>query len=199
MDNKFLDKKCFNKEQELLQKDLRASLLSYEKERIEESFREFYEYYTVYLLKIIREKINDTNDIPDVINETFLFFFKSVMRNPKIEDFKAYLLTIFNYKVNYYNTINKNQREMIKLMEHREMSEIVSEQNNYVIQFDICNAIDKRLNRIEKYIVLCHIVLEIPLKQIKSMIPGYKKDVYRTYEKAIKKIRKELGEDYYEI
>lgn len=181
-------------EEKTLEIELFKALKSKDKEKLRAAYSNFYTFYSLYLRKLCHKKLDNMEDTCDLLMDTFIAFFNSLINDRINECFKSYLMTIFNLKCNKYNEENKKHRKMME--EVYDISEIAEYHDNYIDRLNISTYIDSILTKVEKEILLRHIVRGESLVHIKQKLNLVKKDIHKIYKGAIKKLRKGMEEDF---
>ena len=190
------DKNVLTDFEKKLEVELKRSLRTKDEETIKATYSSFYKHYSNELRRMSVYKVHNYADISDVLMDTFVNFYNSLI-NDKIGGYcyKAYLIVMFYFICNKYNSeYDKRKNYIEEVCDIEEVAEYHDYHNEYV---ELTAYLDKILSPIEKEIVLRHIVRGESLLEIRELMNYHGHDIHKMYHKAINKLKKEMKGDYY--
>ena len=154
---------------------------------------QIYNSYYNLLKYVARDKINDINDVEDVVLDSLSVVFHSIMQRNNIRCIKSYLFAIFTCKCIEYNLKNKKN---YRLEEITENIEDYSDRKNMIELIEVNDLINRCLNPKEKYILIQYLLKGKSLNSIKEELEFKHIDIYKMYKNAVNKLKKGVGKVY---
>lgn len=151
-----------------------------------DSFDEFYNLTSRILYVIINDIVKNRNDTEDLMQETYLKFLENV-DNCLLDKYpKSYLM-----KIGKNNAINFYHKKKHELIDDEVLDYIPEDKEESKVSLGI---IDKLVDP-DKMVVELHIIGNFTFKEIASIMDKPLGTVLWIYNKAIKKLQKEVEKD----
>ncbi len=154
-------------------------------------FEKFYNETKKTVFFSIAAIVKDNSVIDDLMQDTYVRFLENIDKYKTKTNINAYLSTMaHNITINYYN------REK-RLIHDETLFEFIPDSSSHEQEYENIEAIEmlKNLDDIEKEIVVQHVINELKFKDIALMVDKPLGTVLWIYNKAIKKLKKEVKKD----
>ena len=153
----------------------------------EEMFKYIYDKYKPLIIFVATRYLNDDEDIKDVVQDTFIDFFK--VANKEHQNIKAYLTIACKH-----NAIDLlKQKKRLYLMDDVEINSIIDEITPHPSYIEIFNELKHYLSSLEIEIITYHLVDGMTFEEIGKLIHSNTNSIKSTYYRAIKKFQKMKG------
>lgn len=154
-------------------------------------FEQFYNETKKTVFFSIAAIVKDNSIIDDLMQDTYVRFLENIDKYKTKTSINAYLSTMaHNITINYYN------REK-RLVHDEELFEFIPDNSSHEKEYENIEALEmlKNLDEEEKEIVIQHVINELKFKDIANMVGKPLGTVLWIYNKAIKKLKKEMKND----
>lgn len=170
-----------------LEERLKHALRSNDTTKIHKVFNDIYEMYHKLIYFIIAKYVNDSEDIKDLVQETFISFYNNL--NYEIKNIKYYLIvSAKNKAINFnlkYNKIILDEDFVYNAVDIKESS---------LDYQKIIEEMKKILTDLEIEIILQHTIYNLKFIQIANKYDLNVNTVISMYRRAIKKFKKGVND-----
>lgn len=156
-----------------------------------ESFNYLVLHFKNDLYKIAKVKLDNEEDVCDVVQETFIAAYKNInkLRNPK--NFKTWLITIL---INKCNDFYRTSRNNIRFIDDNNLENCVSRETDIHSNLDFFDLISE-LNSDEKTILILYYSEEYKIKEISKILNMNFDTTKSKLKRARKKIEEKLNKE----
>lgn len=177
------------------EKKLFKAIKSNKREVVDKTFNYIYSKYKPLLVFIAAKYIKESEDIKDIVQETFIDFFQNAKNIHS--NIKSYLSTACKH--NAFNFLKKNKR--IKFVDINEL-DLILDSKDEQIQVSISNEkycelieeMNKYLSKLELDIVLLRLIDNYKFDEIAYKLKENINTIKTKYYRALKKIKQKKGE-----
>ena len=170
----------------ILEKKLEKAIKNKDNNQIDYVFEEIYNKYYNLVSYIISQYIKNNNDVEELVNDTFVNFYNSLFK-VQIDNIKYYLV-----KSSKNISLDFIKKKKIVYEYNEDYINNYKEEDEATMYDEIMILLEKCLSKEEIKIILLHNIDCYTLKEIANIINKPYNSVISIYNRAIKKVKKEV-------